>query len=103
MKNKLPKVIAVCSGKGGVGKTNIATNLGVALAGLGRNVCLLDADVSLANVDVLLGLQPHFNLSHVVSGHATLEDTVMRGPNGIRIIPASSGTFRMTDLPPASQ
>ena len=103
MRKQPVKVIAVCSGKGGVGKTNIATNLAVALAAQGRNTCLLDADVSLANVDVLLGLQPRFNLSHVVRGEADLDSTVVAGPHGLRIVPASSGSFCMTDLPAASQ
>lgn len=100
---KPTKVIAVCSGKGGVGKTNIAANIAIALSKRGRDVCLLDADVSLANVDVLLGLQPRLNLSHVISGEADLASTMLRGPNGIRIVPASSGNFSMTDLPVASQ
>ena len=103
MRRKAPKVLAVCSGKGGVGKTNVAANLAIALGSLGRNVCLLDADVSLANIDVLLGLQPRFNLSHVVSGEADLDGTMLEGPKGIRIVPASSGNFSMTDLPPAAQ
>ncbi len=103
MKRKPPKVIAVCSGKGGVGKSNIATNLAVALGAMGRDVCLLDADVSLATVYVLLGLQPRFNLSHVVAGQVDLETTTLRGPKNIRIVPAASGNFCMTDLPPASQ
>lgn len=103
LKNRAPKVLAVCSGKGGVGKTNVAANLAVALGSLGRNVCLLDADVSLANVDVLLGLQPRFNLSHVVAGEADLASTMLRGPGDIRIVPASSGSFSMTDLSAAAQ
>lgn len=102
MQRKPTQVVAVCSGKGGVGKTNVASNIAVALGALGREVFLLDADVSLANVDVLLGLQPRFNLSHVVSGETDLETTVLRGPKNIRIIPASSGNFCMTDLPAAS-
>lgn len=97
------KVFAVCSGKGGVGKTNVASNLAIALGALGRNVCLLDADVSLANVDVLLGLQPRFNLAHVIAGEVDLESIVLRGPHGVRIFPASSGNFRMTELPAAAQ
>lgn len=103
MQRKPVKVIAVCSGKGGVGKTNVASNIAVALGSRGRNTCLLDADLSLANVDVLLGLQPRFNLSHVVEGEAELADTILRGPKNIRIVPASSGSFCMTDLPPAAQ
>ncbi len=103
MRKRPVKVIAVCSGKGGVGKTNIATNLAVALAAQGRNTCLLDADVSLANVDVLLGLQPRFNLAHVVRGEVDLDSTIIEGPSGLRIVPASSGNFCMTDLPAASQ
>lgn len=103
MSRKPVKVLAVCSGKGGVGKTNVATNIAIAMGARRRNVCLLDADVSLANVDVLLGLQPHFNLSHVVRGESDLESTVLRGPNGIQIIPASSGSFCMTDLAATSQ
>jgi len=103
MDKKPAKVIAVCSGKGGVGKTNVAANIAVALGKAGRNTCLLDADLSLANVDVLLGLQPRFNLSHVVRGEADLEATMLEGPGGIRIVPASSGNFVMTDLPSAAQ
>lgn len=103
MKQKPVKVIAVCSGKGGVGKTNVAANMAVALGHLGRDTCLLDADLSLANIDVLLGLQPKFNLSHVVEGKVELGDTILTGPGDIRIVPASSGNFCMTDLPAASQ
>ncbi len=103
MQRKPVKVVAVCSGKGGVGKTNVASNIAVALGSRGRNTCLLDADLSLANVDVLLGLQPRFNLSHVVEGEAELTDTILRGPKNIRIVPASSGNFCMTDLPTAAQ
>ena len=97
------KVLAVCSGKGGVGKTNVACNIAIALSGRGRNTCLLDADLSLANVDVLLGLQPRFNLSHVVCGASDLAGTIINGPKNVRIVPAASGDFWMTDLPPAAQ
>lgn len=103
MKRKPVKVLAVCSGKGGVGKTNIASNIAIALGRIGRNTCLLDADLSLANVDVLLGLQPRFNLSHVVNGEADLTSTIVPGPANIRIVPAASGNFCMTELPPAAQ
>ena len=97
------RVVAVTSGKGGVGKTNLSVNLGLALAELGRRVALLDADMGLANVDVLLGLYPKFNLSHVLRGEKMLADIVMPGPMGLQVIPASSGLQHMSDLSTAEQ
>tara|TARA_R110000787_G_scaffold188679_7_gene300403 strand:+ start:8387 stop:9271 length:885 start_codon:yes stop_codon:yes gene_type:complete len=95
------RVIAVCSGKGGVGKTSLSVNLALALRMLNLEVMLLDADLGLANVDVLLGLQPAFNLSHVLSGQCTLEETMVEGPMGLMIVPAASGQRRMAGLDPA--
>ncbi len=95
------QVIAVASGKGGVGKTNVSVNLAVALAQDGRQVMLMDADLGLANVDVLLGLQPRYNLSQVLLGRMGLEDILVQGPAGITIVPAASGIARMADLAPA--
>jgi len=92
------QVIAVTGGKGGVGKTNVSVNLGVALCKLGRRVTLLDADLGLANVDVLLGLKPRRNLSDVLAGEATLAEVVVPGPCGLRIVPAASGTQAMVQL-----
>lgn len=92
------RAIAVTSGKGGVGKTNIAANLGITLAVMGRQVLLFDADMSLANVDVLLGLHPRYNLSHVLSGERELDEILVRGPGGLVIIPSSSGVQRMAEL-----
>ncbi len=97
------RVIAVTSGKGGVGKTNLSVNMGVALSQLGRNVALLDADMGLANVDILLGLSPKFNLSHVLNGEKTLNEIMMTGPFGLKVIPASSGIQHMSDLPAVEQ
>ena len=97
------RVLAVASGKGGVGKTNVSINLGVCLSALGRQVALMDADMGLANVDVLLGLQPKYNLSHVLSGERTLEEIIVTGPGGLRVVPASSGMQHMTELSPAEQ
>ncbi|PPE74080.1 cobyrinic acid a,c-diamide synthase [Solimonas fluminis] len=94
------QVIAVTSGKGGVGKTNVSVNLAVALASEGKQVMLLDGDLGLANVDVLLGLQPTHNLSHVIEGQCSLEDTILSGPAGVMVIPASSGKRRMAELTP---
>lgn len=92
------RVIAVTGGKGGVGKSNVSANLGVALAMRGERVLLLDADLGLANVDVLLGLQPGVNLSHVIKGDCALDDVLIEGPHGLRIVPASSGVKRMAEL-----
>jgi len=95
------QVIAVTSGKGGVGKTNVSVNLSLALVGAGQDVLLLDADLGLANVDLLLGLRAEHNLSHVISGERTLEEVVIKGPEGLNIIPAASGMQMMSELDPA--
>lgn len=101
MNNRHPvQVIAVTGGKGGVGKTNVSVNLSLALADLGRRVALLDADLGLANVDILLGLTPKKNLSSVMSGECGLKEVMLDGPNGIKIFPASSGTQKMVALEP---
>ena len=100
-KNKPVRVIAVTSGKGGVGKTSVSVNLGVSLASMGKDVLLMDADLGLANVDVMLGLRPRFNLSHVVSGERPLDEVVVDGPEGLKIVPASSGIHSMASLEPA--
>ncbi|WP_041070533.1 MinD/ParA family ATP-binding protein [Thiolapillus brandeum] len=92
------KVIAVTGGKGGVGKTNVAVNLSLSLAAAGNEVMLLDADFGLANVDVQLGLSPEYDLSHLISGERNLEEIIIQGPGGVKIIPASSGISRMADL-----
>lgn len=90
--------IAVTGGKGGVGKTNICANLGIALAQRGHEVVLLDADLGLANLEVLLGLRSRHNLSHVISGDASLQDIIIEGPAGTRIVPGASGIAHMADL-----
>jgi len=95
------KVIAVASGKGGVGKTNVTVNLGTALASQGKQVLLLDADLGLANIDVMLGLHPQYNLMHVINGSKTLEEIIVEGPHGLKIIPAASGVQKMAELSPA--
>lgn len=99
-RRKMVKVIAVTGGKGGVGKTNVSINMAVSLAAQGQRVVVLDADLGLANVDVLLGLRVHKNISHVLSGECDLEDIMLEGPGGIRIVPASSGMRSMVELTP---
>jgi flagellar biosynthesis protein FlhG len=90
--------IAVTSGKGGVGKTSVVVNLAVALARLRHRVAILDADFGLGNIDVLLGLTPEFHLGHLLAGEKSLDDITVRGPFGVRIIPASSGLRELTAL-----
>ncbi|MEP4891054.1 MAG: MinD/ParA family protein [Aliiglaciecola sp.] len=98
--SRLIKVIAVTGGKGGVGKTNITLNTAISMAKMGKRVMVLDADLGLANVDVMLGLRVEKNLSHVLSGECTLDEVLVVGPHGILIAPATSGTQSMTELSP---
>lgn len=92
------KVIAVTGGKGGVGKSNVSINLAIALCQLGHKVMLLDADLGLANVDIMLGLKTKKNLANVLSGECDLQDIILQGPHGLQIVPASSGTKSMAEL-----
>jgi flagellar biosynthesis protein FlhG len=92
------RVIAITSGKGGVGKTNIVANLGYAFTKMGKKVLILDADLGLGNLDVLLGLAPRYNLSHVVMGEKTIEEVLVDGPGQMKILPASSGIQELTHL-----
>ncbi|MBD9603168.1 MinD/ParA family protein [Pseudomonas sp. PDM10] len=95
------QVIAVTGGKGGVGKTTVAVNLSLALAKLGRRVVLLDGDLGLANIDVLLGLSRQYTLADLIEGRCELSDVLVRGPGGVRIVPAASGIQSMVHLSPA--
>ncbi|MDY6791193.1 MAG: MinD/ParA family protein [Thermodesulfobacteriota bacterium] len=95
---KETRVIAITSGKGGVGKTNIVANLGLALSKLGKKVIILDADLGLGNLDVLLGLAPKYNLSHVISGEKSMREIILKGPGDVEILPASSGIQELTQL-----
>ncbi len=95
----MAKIITVTSGKGGVGKTNISVNLAIYLAGAGYRTCLFDADMGLANVNILLGIYPEDNLADVIAGKKQLKDIVLKNVNGIDIIPGSSGVAKMAELP----
>lgn len=92
------RVISVTSGKGGVGKSNVVTNLAIALSTQGKKVLVLDADLGLGNLDVLLGLSPVYNLNHVLSGEKSISEILVDGPAGIKIIPAGSGVQESTSL-----
>ena len=94
------RVIAVASGKGGVGKTSVSVNLALSLVNAGHRTLLLDTDLGLANVDVMLGLSPRFTLADVIAGRCELADTVVEGPGGLYVVPAASGKRHMTELLP---
>ncbi|MBU1249368.1 MAG: MinD/ParA family protein [Proteobacteria bacterium] len=96
--NKLPLVFSVTSGKGGVGKTNISVNLAYCLAKMGRRVVLLDADLGLANVDVILGQTPKYNLFHLFHDGMSMDKILFETSYGFRILPASSGVSDMVNL-----
>ncbi len=97
------RVLAVVSGKGGVGKTSTSVNLAIALAGQGKRVILLDADLGLANVEVLLGLNSLYNLQHVIDGEKGIMQILVQGPGGIRVVPGSSGIAKLADLGPSAR
>jgi flagellar biosynthesis protein FlhG len=94
----MKRVIAIASGKGGVGKTTVSLNLSIALARQGLKVCLMDADMGLANVNVMLGAQPELNLWHMMREDKTLDDVLLEGPSGLSIIPGGSGVQELTSL-----
>ena len=97
------RVIAITSGTGGVGKTNVVAGLAIALAEQGQRVVVMDADFGLANLDILLGLSPKYTLEHVLRGEKVIEEILLEGPKGIRIIPASSGIQELTRLDTMSE
>ena len=103
MQRRPVKVITVASGKGGVGKTNVVGNLAVTLAKAGRQVLVFDADLGLGNIDILFGLTPKFNISHVLQGEKTIDEILIQGPHGIWILPASSGVTSLAQLDAQSQ
>ena len=97
------RVMAITSGKGGVGKTHIVVNLAYALQRLGARVLILDADLGLGNVDVLLGIAPQFTLQHVLEGTKTLAEILVEGPAGMMILPAGSGIQELVHLTEAQR
>lgn len=92
------RVIAVTSGKGGVGKTSVTCNLGISLAQRGQRVCIFDADTSLANINILMGLAPRYTIEHLLNGERTIDEILVEGPAGVRIIPSASGIAEYANL-----
>jgi MinD-like ATPase involved in chromosome partitioning or flagellar assembly len=99
----MPHVIAVASGKGGVGKTSISVNLGISLARAGQRVLILDADTGLANVNILLGQVPQYTLEHVLFGAKNIEEVMLSGPHGLKVIPGANGISECVTLHPRQQ
>jgi flagellar biosynthesis protein FlhG len=97
------RAIAVASGKGGVGKTNVVANLALALRRRGKRVIIVDADLGLANLDTLLGLNPRANLRHVLAGERSIEEVLVDGPAGVKVVPAASGVAELTHLTQAQR
>ena len=93
------RTLAVVSGKGGVGKSVIALNLAIAFARLGKSVCLLDACLGLGSIDLLCGKNGYWNLSHVVTGARSLNDVLLKGPEGIHVVCGASGLIDLADVP----
>ncbi len=91
-------VVAIASGKGGVGKTNIAANLGVCLAASGRKVVLFDADMSLANLDLIMHINSRYNISHLLEGRKTMEEIIEVGPAGVEVVCGASGLEKLADI-----
>lgn len=97
-RGRCARTLAITSGKGGVGKSNIAVNLSICLAARGLRVALVDVDLGLANADLLMNVQPRFTLAHVISGVRSLSEVTMEAPGGIRFIPGASGLHELANL-----
>lgn len=97
-RRSLRRTMVVAGGKGGTGKTNITANLALALARRGRRLLLVDGDLALANLDLLMGVTPRWNLEHVLTGEKTLDEIVLDTYEGIRLIPGASGVEELADL-----
>ena len=91
----LPEIITITSGKGGVGKTNIAVNLGILLRQRKQRVLIMDADLHLGKLDVILGITPRYTLAELIDGSRSMEEIILHHPSGIDILPATSGELTL--------
>ncbi len=96
--SKRRRTVAVTSGKGGVGKSSIVSNMAYLLTGMGEAAYIFDADLSLGNIDVMLGMVPKFNVRDLIEGKKLITDVVVEGPFGIKVIPATSGVAELSNL-----
>lgn len=96
--DKLARVITVTSGKGGVGKSNLSVNLGIQLSKMGKRVVILDADFGLANVEVMLGIRPKYNLADLIYGNKSLQEIITAGPEGLMFISGGSGIQELSNI-----
>jgi flagellar biosynthesis protein FlhG len=94
----MTRVLSITSGKGGVGKTAVVSNIAVSLAKQGKKVLIIDADLGLANIDVVLGISPEYNLNHFFNGERTLEEVMVEGPYVLKILPAGAGVLEYSRL-----
>ncbi len=98
LRSSSTRVISITSGKGGVGKTNMVANLAVAFANMGKRVLIFDADMGLANVDIVFGIHPQFHVGHVITGEKELSEVIAMASDRIGVIPAASGDTAFADL-----
>ena len=103
VKTERPRTIVITSGKGGVGKTNIASNLGIILSGMRKSVVLVDADANLGNTEMILGLSPKYRLSHVVRNEIEINDALVTSYNGLKVLAGDSGKYDFPTLTTATQ
>ncbi len=98
MPDQLSRVITVTSGKGGVGKSNLSVNLGIQLSRMGKRVIILDADFGLANVEVMLGIRPQYNLADIIYGNKSLQEIITKGPENLMFISGGSGIQELSNI-----
>ncbi len=96
--SRLARIVSVASGKGGVGKTNVVVNLGIGLVKRGNRVLIIDADLGLANIDIILGLTSRYNLYHVIKGEKKIQEVIVDGPEGIKVIAGGAGIQELANL-----